>query len=142
DTPTTQATSSDRPPSPAAPITAHSRTPSTDATTLSTSGGETHCPETFEPFASKGATRGLRALPVAGRDAFPADEKPSGASRRDGHVTLVDHPHLVAGDGPAERSRPAFAGPVREEDVQRLGGAEAVDDVLAEALLLRSEGRL
>src|SRR5207244_10786729 len=88
-----------------------------------------------EPLASKGATRGLRALPVAGRDAFPADEEPSGGSRRDRRATLVDHPHLVAGDGPADRSRPAFAGPVREEDVQRFGGADAVADRLAAALL-------
>src|SRR5439155_3364012 len=41
-----------------------------------------------------------------------------------------------------ERARSAGAGPVREEDVQRLGGAEAVDDVLAEALLPRAEDRL
>src|SRR5438128_3944802 len=94
-----------------------------------------------QPLAPKSPTRRLRALPVTGSDAFPADEKPSGGSRRDRRATLGDHPHPVAGDGPADRSRPAFAGLVREEDVQRLGGADAVYDCVAEAVLPGVEER-
>src|SRR5439155_1381483 len=54
---TTQATSSMRPLSPAAPTTAHSRTASTPATTFSTSSGDTHCPETFSMSSVRPSTR-------------------------------------------------------------------------------------
>ena len=58
-------------------------------------------------------------------------------------VTQVD---LVAGHRPARGAGAYLAGPVGQEDVQRLGGADAVDDLHAEApgepLLQRRRQRL
>src|SRR5438445_8193277 len=95
-----------------------------------------------EPLAAEGATRRLGALPVAGGDAAAADAQLADLARRHRRAALVHHLHLVTGHRPPERSRDAVAGPVREEDVERLGGPEPVEDLVAEALLPREEDRL
>src|SRR5207245_7852131 len=73
-----------------------------------------------EPLAAEGAPRRLGALPVAGGDAAAADAQLAGLARRHRRAALVHHLHLVTGHRPPERSRDAVAGPVREEDVERL----------------------
>src|SRR5262249_50179329 len=60
---TTQATSSTRSLWSAAPTTAHSRTPSTPATTFSTSSGETHWPDTFSMSSVRPTTRKRPSVP-------------------------------------------------------------------------------
>src|SRR5262249_40656230 len=56
-------------------------------------------------------------------------------------TVLVDDLHRVAGDRVPERPGDAVAWTVREEDVERLGGAETVDDLLAEPIPPLAEDR-
>src|SRR5438093_9247754 len=95
-----------------------------------------------EPLAAEGATRRRGALPVAGCDAAAADAQLADLARRHRRAAPVHHLHLVAGDRPPDRSRSTVAGSVGEKDVERLGGSEPVEDLLAEALPPFGEDRL
>ena len=73
-------------------------------------------------------------LPVVGEIAAagrPAHGEPAEVAARHLAHVLVDDARLVAGDRPAGGGRVPVAKAVADEDVQHLGGADAVEDRLA-----------
>ena len=62
---------------------------------------------------------------AAGR---PAHREPAGLARRQRPHLVVDHHRLIARDRPAGGAGPDRIARGRDEDVQHLGGADAVDD--------------
>ena len=87
------------------------------------------------PLAREGAARLLALVPVALRRARAAHQQLAQLAVGDVRALVVDDAQVVAGHRDAGRAVAQLAGLVRDEDVQHLGRAEAVEDVDAEALL-------
>src|SRR5207237_1459412 len=71
----------------------------------------------------------LRLLPVARARTLPPDEKAARARAFDLAARVIQELRLVAGDFAPAAPRPYVFAPVREEHVQHLGRADAVEDV-------------